>query len=185
MVVGEEETSAVVRGSPTRATELMEAFQEAYVRSVGAAAGCIVYGRPEIDEGIDITFTHTADVHLKDDHKAYLEIQMKSSADGPVEKGSVVTATMRRSRYDLFRAQDVTIHKIVVIHHLPKNMEDWVSLGDEALLLRHRAYWVSLRGHPPIPQGTNSAQVKAPIEQPFDDMALCQIMARIGQGGVP
>jgi hypothetical protein len=185
MVVGEEELSAVVRGSPTRATELMEAFQEAYVRSVAAAAGCVVYGRPEIDEGIDITFTHTSDIHLKDDHKAYLEIQMKSSADGPVEQGSVVTATMRRSRYDLFRAVDVTVNKIVVILHMPADMKDWISLDDESLLLRHRAYWVSVRGSPPITDGVNSAPVKAPVTQPFDDIALCRIMERIGQGGVP
>jgi hypothetical protein len=163
----------------------MEAFQEAYVRGVAAAAGCVVHGRPEIDEGVDITLTHTSETHQTDDNTVYLAIQMKSSSKGLIHEGKFASATMRRNRYDSFRAENVTVHKIVVILHMPAELEDWIRVGDDALLLHHKAYWVSIRGNTPIEPGTESAQVKAPVEQIFDDLALCRIMQRIGQGGVP
>lgn len=176
----------VVRGSSTRDTEMMESFQEAYVRGVAAAAGCVVYGKPEIDEGVDIVLTHRADVHLIGDKTAHLEIQMKSSADGPIENGEYITATLRRSRFDDFRAENITVNKIVVILHMPEDQEEWVTLGDTALSLHHRAYWVNLQGLPAIADPEQkSITVRAPTSQYFDDVALCRMMQRIGQWGKP
>lgn len=166
----------VVRGSSTRDTEMMESFQEAYVRGVAAAAGCVVYGKPEIDEGVDIVLTHRADIHLIGDKTAHLEIQMKSSADGPIENGEYISATLRRSRYDDFRAENITVNKIVVILHMPENQEEWVTLGDTALSLHHLAYWVNLQGLPAIADPEQkSITVRAPTSQYFDDVALCRI----------
>lgn len=176
---------AIVRGSSTRMTDMMEAFQESYVRGVAAAAGCVV-GAPEIDEGVDVTLTHTAGIHLRGDNKAHLEVQMKSSADGPIEKGKFVSASLSRARYDEFRAEDVAVHKIIVVLHMPADQADWLTVGPDALHLRHRAYWVSIRGFAPMSDpGAASTTVRAPTSQIFDDIALCQIMQRIGQRGAP
>jgi len=164
---------------------MMEAFQESYVRGVAAAAGCAI-GRPEIDEGVDVTLTHTAGIHLRGDNKAHLEVQMKSSADGPIQKGEFVSASLRRARYDEFRAEDVAVHKIIVILHMPADQANWLTVGPDALHLHHRAYWVSIRGLPQIadPQAA-STTIHAPTTQVFDDIALCRIMQRIGQRGTP
>ncbi|BCO46431.1 DUF4365 domain-containing protein [Mycobacterium intracellulare] len=182
---GEDVLPAVVRGSPSRIDEMMEAFQEAYVRGVAAAAGCVV-GAPEIDEGVDVTLTHTSDIHLRDDKKAHLEVQMKSSAYGPIENGQFVSTSLKRARYDEFRAVDVAVHKIIVILHMPVLQEDWLTVGADALHLHHRAYWVSIRGMPPIPNAQQASfTVRAPTVQVFDDITLCHIMQRIGQKGAP
>jgi hypothetical protein len=138
-------SAPVVRGSPTRMTEMMESFQEAYVRGVAAGAGCVIAGKPEIDEGVDVRLTHRADVHRQGDKTTHLEIQMKSSAAGPIENGKFVSASLSRARYDDFRANDLSINKIVVILHMPAEQENWLKVGDSALWLHHRAYWVNLR----------------------------------------
>ncbi|WP_082570020.1 DUF4365 domain-containing protein [Mycobacterium sp. Root135] len=179
-------TPPVVRGSPSRIDEMMESFQEAYVRGVAAAAGCIIAGIPAIDEGVDLRLTHRADAHKMGDHTAHLEVQMKSSGKGPIEQGKFVTATLKRSRYDDFRATDLTINKIVVILHMPDDQEKWVKAGETALRLHHRAYWVNLQGLPPIENpDQQSITVRAPTSQIFDDLSLCRMMQRIGQWEKP
>ncbi|WP_454561007.1 DUF4365 domain-containing protein [Mycobacterium haemophilum] len=173
---------SVLRGSEKRITDLMEAFQESYVRGVAAASGCVIVGKPEIDEGIDLVLSHRHDNHQKDKF-AYLQIQMKATADGLVENGKFIKTSLRNDRYELFRNDDPSIHRIVVILHVPESQADWLRVGEKALLLHHHAYWVSIEG-----QAASSAErvtVKAPTTQVFDDVALCRIMARIGQGGAP
>jgi hypothetical protein len=185
MVATGEGTAAlppIVRGSPERTTDLMEAFQESYLRGIVAAAGCVVIGKPEIDEGVDMMLSHRSDTHL-DDPFAFLQVQMKASADGKVEDGKFVKTTLKKNRYNTFRIANPSIHRIVVILHIPEEQEDWLRLGDDAMLLHHHAYWVSLEGKPAIE--TETATVKAPTSQVFDDLELCRIMHRIGQGRAP
>jgi hypothetical protein len=173
---------SVVRGSPKRITDLMEAFQDAYLRGILAAAGCVVVGKPEIDEGVDLMLSHRSTTHA-DDEFAFLQVQLKASAAGPVEDGSFVKTTISKDRYNTFRNPTPSVHRIVVILHLPEGQEDWLRVSDNAMLLHHRAYWVSVEGRPIAT--TESVTVKAPTSQVFDDVALCQIMSRIGQGGAP
>jgi hypothetical protein len=185
MVATGEDTQApppVVRGSAKRITDLMEAFQESYVRGVAAAAGCVIVGKPEIDEGVDVMLSHFADIHLKDKF-AYLQIQMKATTDGLVEEGQFIKTTLRNDRYNLFRNDEPSIHRIVVILHIPEDQQDWLRVGEAALLLHHHAYWVSIEGRPA--STAERVTVKAPTNQIFDDIALCGIMERIGQGGGP
>ncbi|SBS78262.1 conserved hypothetical protein [uncultured Mycobacterium sp.] len=185
MVATEADTHSpppALRGSEKRITDLMEAFQESYIRGVAAAAGCVIVGKPEIDEGIDVMLSHRADIHLKDKF-AFLQIQMKATTEGLVEDGKFIRTQLRQDRYDLFRNDDPSIHRIVVVLHIPENQEDWLRVGDSALLLHHHAYWVSIEGKPA--SAAEKVTVKAPTDQLFDDLALCGIMARIGQGGAP
>ncbi|MEU2254445.1 DUF4365 domain-containing protein [Nocardia xishanensis] len=174
-------SASVLRGSPSRKTDLMEAFQEAYVRAVAAAAGCVVVGRPEIDEGVDIILSHTSNQHRAG--KARLEIQMKATATALSADGSSISARIGRNRYDYFRTDDPAVSKIVVIMHIPRLQDDWLYLTDDALMLRHRSYWVSLHGYPATT--TDSVTVAAPCSNKFDDIALCEMMEKVGRGGRP
>jgi hypothetical protein len=175
---------AIVRGSPKRITDLMEAFQDAYLRGILAAAGCVVVGKPEIDEGVDLMLSHRSITHA-DDEFAFLQVQLKSSAEGPVEDGKFVKTILSKDRFNTFRNPNPSVHRIVVILHLPEDQKDWLQVDKKvnAMLLHHRAYWVSVEGQPVAT--TESVTVKAPTSQVFDDLALCKIMSRIGQGGAP
>lgn len=176
----------VVRGSPKRMNDMMESFQQAYVRGVAAAAGGVVAGKPEIDEGVDLRLTHRADVHQQGDKTAQLEIQLKASADGPIAQGKYISATLSRARYDEIRATDITVNKILVILHMPAAQDKWLKVRSDALWLHHRAYWVNLQGAPPIKNPKQkSLTVRAPTTQVFDDLSLCRMMQRIGQWGKP
>jgi len=172
---------SAVRGSPKRYTDFMEAFQEAYVRSVAAAAGCVI-GRPEIDEGIDLSLTHRAENH-NGDGVARLEVQMKATAVSMPQDCAFVSSSISRDRHNYFCSENPTVPKIVVIMVMPKNPANWLDATSEALLLRNCAYWVNLEGNSEV--ATNKVTIKAPTSQPFTDVALCGIMDRIGKGDKP
>src|SRR5690242_15432502 len=122
--------SSALRGYPARYTDMMEHLQMSYVRAIAASAGCIV-SKPEIDDGIDITLTHKADVHLGD-HIARLEVQLKATSVFN-NQNDYVTATMRRDRWEYYRTKDCTINKIVVIMLMPKDQNEWTLAGHDAL----------------------------------------------------
>ncbi|MEJ7634432.1 DUF4365 domain-containing protein [Aeromicrobium sp.] len=173
---------APLRGSPRRITDLKEAFQDGFVRAVVAASGCVIAGRPEIDEGVDLNLTHRAEVH-QGDGVARLEVQLKATSSPSRIGEEQVGAQIRRDRYDYFRVFDPTIAKIVVILALPSEMDGWVLSSHDELSLRHCAYWVNLAGSPDTDSKT--VTIHAPKTNIFDDHSLCAMMERIGQGGAP
>ena len=172
-----------LRGSPQRLTDFMEQLQLSYLRAVAAAAGCIV-GRPEIDDGVDVTLTHSAPGHLHD-HSARLEVQLKATTALRGRSGEVqaVTARMRRDRWEYYHTPNTTIHKIVVIMTMPRDQAHWTFARHKALSIHHCAYWVNLAKEPESTAA--NPLVSAPTTQVFDDIALCDMMERIGQGGSP
>jgi hypothetical protein len=160
----------------------MEQFEVGYIRAVAAAAGCLSADF-SFDDGIDLFLNHKADSHnFPQDKVARLEVQLKSTHTSDDGSDSV-TSTMRRDRWEYFRTPVATIHKIVVIMSLPQSPEDWVTSGHESLSLHRCAYWVNLVDSPD--SMAVRPTVQASKENIFDDVALCDIMERIGAGGKP
>lgn len=174
------DATLILRGSPERETDHKEAFQRGFVRSIAAAAGAVEL-TPDIDEGVDLMFSHRADEHVGG--KSYVEVQLKATAQERNLAEDVVRAKMTRKRYDYFRQVEPTVNKIVVILALPAGVGDWVRASHDGLLLRDCAYWVNIAGEPEVE--AEEIVVSAPRTNVFDDVALCEIMSRIGQGGVP
>ena len=176
-------TRPPLRGSPKRHTDLMESLQESYLRAVAASAGCVIVGRPEIDEGVDVMLSHTADGHQYD-HTAYLNIQMKSTSAFEGVNAQSISASISGKRWNYFCAPNPTIGKIIVIMSLPKDQAKWTEAAHEALTVRYCAYWVNIEGRTPVDENTTT-KVTAPKSQIFNDIALCDMMERIGRGGKP
>ncbi|TQJ19727.1 DUF4365 domain-containing protein [Mumia xiangluensis] len=159
----------------------MESFQEGYLRAVCASAGCVI-ARPEIDEGIDVSVTHRADSHLATDRVARLEIQLKATTAS--DFGSdFVKVRLGQERYNYYAVSNPSVHKIVVGLAMPADQDQWIVSSHNALSVHYCAYWINLAG-----AGETDAEkkdVKISKAQIFDDVALCDIMERIGQGGAP
>ena len=176
-------TRPPLRGSPKRRTDLMESLEEAYLRAVAASAGCVIAGKPEIDEGVDVMLTHTADSH-QHDHVAYLNVQMKSTSAFEGRNTPYVSASMSGKRWNAFCTPNPTIGKIVVIMSLPRDQANWTVAIHEALTVRYCAYWVNIEGQALVDEDATTT-VTAPKIQIFNDVALCDMMERIGRGGKP
>jgi hypothetical protein len=172
-----------LRGSPKRQTDLMEAFQFSYLRAIAASAGCVIAGVPEIDEGVDVLLSHTADSHQYD-RVAYLQVQMKSTSAFAGKGSEYVSARISGKRWNFYCADNPTIGKIIVVMSIPKDQAHWTFVRHKALSIHHCAYWVNIVGQPQVDEN-GATTVSAPKSQIFNDFALCDIMERIGQGGKP
>lgn len=173
----------LLRGSPERMTNHKEQFQIGYLRAVAAAAGCVVAGVPEVDEGEDIILTHRSARHQNGDKTAYLGVQLKATSQFIDSTLDYVESNMRWDRYDVFRSLNPSIPRIVIIMSLPENQADWITASHGFLAVRHCSYWVNLAGAPE--RRGERPKFRAPKTNVFDDAALCGIMERVGHGGKP
>lgn len=175
-------SALVLRGSPHRKTNFMEEFQKAYLAAIAAAAGCTI-GAFNVDDGIDAQLNHKSDAHTQlPDRTARLELQLKATHQQPAKSGAV-SIQMARDRWDYYRTANPTIHKIVVILHMPNNAADWIKVSSSKLEMYHCSYWTNLAHS--TPSNAERPTVVASAGNIFDDTALCEIMAKIGQGGAP
>jgi hypothetical protein len=161
----------------------MEALQESYLRAIVASAGCVVVGKPEIDEGVDLEIKHTSTAHTLSDGVARLEIQMKATSVYAGVATNKISVKMSGERFNHFAVKNPTMDKIVVIMSMPAKQEHWTYSRRKGLTIHHSAYWVNLAGENPVI--TSQTNVSAPTLQVFDDVALCDMMERIGRGDPP
>lgn len=84
--------------------------------------------------------------------------------------------------YNLLRLPTQT-PRILVVLALPGKQIDWLSVTSEALMLRHCAYWVSLRGQPET-ENAAATTISIPEVQQFDPEALRMLMEKSRSGAI-
>lgn len=172
--------AAPLRGT-INSTQQQEAFQRAYLQAIVSAAGCTV-AHWDVDDGIDAMIKHRSAQH-KGSRDHFLQIQLKATGTlSPGGPEGTVSAQFSEDRYELFAETDPTIHKIVVIMIQPKGVAEWLAASHDSLAIRHCSYWVNIAGTTP---SSSRPYVHAPRANVFDDLSLCDMMQRIGQGGAP
>ena len=87
--------------------------------------------------------------------------------------------SLKRKNYEDLRI-DRAIPLILVIVELPKPDSEWITISENELVLRKRAWWTSLKGQDPI-QG-DSKTVVIPESQCLDVNVLIELMARSREG---
>jgi len=160
----------------------MEMLQDSYLRAVAAAAGCTM-AKPEPDDGIDWTLTHSSALHTAD-CQIDLKVQLKSTWTSlPNPTNGFVSVNLENERLEMLARKRVMVHRILVAMIVPQDVAEWVEASHDYLSLKHCAYWRSLVGE--VPSGDNYTAVRVSTNQIFDDVALCEVMERIGKGGAP
>ena len=159
-----------------------EQMSRAYVLAVAAAARCST-ATPEPDyDGVDIEIRQSAE------HERFtqsrLEVQLKATSSDVV-RDDHVAFRLKAEHYDKLRDEKVYVPRILVVLVLPPGdvPDRWLYQHPRAMLLRHCAYWVSLRGAPAI--AGESTTVHVPLDQRFNVSHLLCIMQRIGDGALP
>lgn len=89
---------------------------------------------------------------------------------------------LNRRSYDILRSNGQ--HPAVsVVLDLPHNPDRWLEVSDDALLLRHRAYWASLAGAPPR-SGRQTVAVDLPAKNVLNLAAPNALMDGDMSGGL-
>jgi hypothetical protein len=114
-----------------------------------------------------------------------LGIQLKSTRQATVGE-EVVSYRLDLRAYDILRATDVSYPALLVLLVLPTDPHMWVTATEKRLVLRHCAYWVSLRGakerRPPGRAKSPKVSIEIPRTHQFTVRGLKQIMRRFEAG---
>jgi hypothetical protein len=86
--------------------------------------------------------------------------------------------------YNDLRGKDFHIPRILVVVFVPNALESWLDQSEDRLLMKHCAYWASLREAPETTNRT-SVTVQLPRIQQFTVDSLKSMMRLIGNGGSP
>jgi hypothetical protein len=65
---------------------------------------------------------------------------------------------------------------------VPPNVNDWITSDPDELILRHRAFWYSLRGQPETANAT-AVTLQIPLSQRLTVVSLNTMMQNIATGG--
>jgi len=154
-----------------------QAFSFAYARAVAAIAGFTVFSSEVDDDSIDIGFAAGGLVP----HRPHIEAQMKCSADDAL-RAEDFSFPLSIKNYDDLRAETY-VPRILIVVRVPPAVSDWADQTEDRLLLRHCAYWRSLRGEPDSLNATVTLRLCR--AQTFGPEALDEMMARVEAGGLP
>lgn len=161
-----------------------EQFSKAYIRAIASVAGYATYEHTVDDDSIDLGISSRGKSGSKKSPR--LEIQLKCpyrhNVINPSGTASYVIST---KNYDDLRDPDVYVPRILVVVVIPRDISDWIDdTSDQELLVRHCAYWASLRGRGPS-ANTKTVTVNLPSTNLFTVNALKSLMDTVAAGGAP
>jgi hypothetical protein len=160
----------------------------AYLHAVAARAGvgCKVSSRHDDNAGVDAELTgwgpfpnggYLQEVDIK--------VQLKATLKQPAIVGDFLSYSLSGiKQYNDLRTDTVSAPRILVVLILPPDEKEWLTLTQDALVLRKCAYWVSLRGAVSSANDT-SQTVYLPKNQKFDPDGLMRILSQVSRGDIP
>jgi Domain of unknown function (DUF4365) len=80
--------------------------------------------------------------------------------------------------YDDLRNPRVLVPRMLVVFVMPESHESWLQITEDALNLRHCAYWFSLSGRPEA-SGETSARVHIPRANVLTAASLRTLMEKV------
>lgn len=145
-----------------------EALSCVYVRAVAARAGYTMSTPSPDRDGVDLQ------IHAGGARRPALNVQLKATVNLERRGDGHVRYPLKRRNYDLLRIETQTPRLLVVLD-LPNEEDRWMTVTEDELVLRHRAYWLSLQGYK---ETANKESITIPIPEGnlFDVEGLRRLM---------
>jgi hypothetical protein len=154
-----------------------EVMSRAYVQAIAGRCGLTCSLR-DFDYGIDVTFhdiRRRGSRHLESGFK--LDVQAKSTTTRNMTDTHVVY-DLDVKNYEDLRDPEVGCPRLLVLLVLPEDEAEWTEQTEDRLLLRHAAYWLSLKGWEPT-TNQKSVRVLLPRTNLFSVQALETLMDKV------
>jgi len=162
---------------------IQEGLSRAYVTAVAHMAG-MNCANSEHDYGIDGSLI---DVRVLPNGRRCesgfkIDFQLKATINMDIHESKIHFPLEAKNYNDLVEV-DVGTPRILIVYFMPESQEDWLSLTKEHLILKHCAWWCSLRGLPAT-TNTSTRTVEIPMNQVFCVEELKSMIARVKGGQV-
>jgi hypothetical protein len=158
-------------------------FGCAYVRAVAHAAGYVVdtAGRWADEDGVDLTIHALTGTGRT--RSPRLEVQVKTTTLALVGDPFPIDLGVK-NYHELRSVGPYETPRLLVVVSVPEQRSDWLTATPEQLVLRHTAYFHSLRGYPDTPN-TDKIRVHLQRASVFHPDRLQAIMVGVEQGNPP
>lgn len=158
-----------------------EQFSIAYLHAIASVAGYRTL-EPNVDDDSIDWCVKARGLHGRR-RSPQVDLQLKCTERIASRNGSFAFPLSIKNYNDL-RGDDVHVPRILVVVFVPDTLDLWLEQSEERLLMKHCAYWVSLRDAPET-ANTTSVTIGLPRANQFTVEALRSMMLRIGHGGSP
>ena len=164
-------------GTMLTVADQKERFSLLYVKALATRAG-FVTSVPELDrDSVDLR------IQAGGPHRPAIDLQLKATTDLGEPHAGFLPFRLTIKNYRDLRAETQTPRLLVVLE-LPKDESRWMTVTTEELILRRRAYWLSLqRGHEEV-VGQQTATVRIPENNVFDVKTLQTLMEQSRSGEI-
>ena len=162
--------------TPLTVPDQKEALSRAYVRAVAARAG-FATADPDFDrDGVDLR------IQAGGAMRPALDLQLKATVNLGEPHGGNFRFPLNRRNYELLRIETQT-PRLLVVFNMPRDQSEWMAITTTELVLRHCAYWLSLKGCEET-DNRSSVTVRIPSNNLFDVNGLHALMKQSRKGGV-
>ena len=153
-----------------------EALSRVYALAVAASAGYVTADTDFDRDGVDLR------IHSGGAMRPALDLQLKATINLTVSQDGHYRFPLNRHNYDLLRLETQTPRLLVVLD-LPREEKRWITITADELVLRRRAYWLSLKGCEAT-DNRSSVTVRIPEGNVFDVDNLRTLMDQSRRGAV-
>lgn len=164
-------------------TRQQEQFSIAYIHSIASVAG---YGVEEIRvdvDSVDLTITQYGDAETYPLIEG-LKVQLKCTyAHIPDTGKGHLSFPISIKNYNDLRRKSLN-PRVLVVLHVPRNIDLWLGHSEDSIVLNHCAYWTSLREWPDTDNAENIT-IDLPLSQRFTVSELKGLMEILAGGGRP
>ena len=164
-------------GTLLTAPDQKEGLSLVYATALATRAGFLT-SVPEPDrDSVDIR------IQAGGPRRPALELQLKATVDLGAPQAGVLPFRLSIKNYNDLRILTQTPRLLVVLE-LPKDESRWMTVTAEELVLRRRAYWLSLQqGHDEV-VGQQTVTVRIPEHNVFDVETLLTLIERSRNGEI-
>ena len=147
-----------------------------YVKALAARAG-FATSVPEPDrDSVDLR------IQAGGPRRPALDLQLKATDALGEPQAGFLPFRLKIKNYGDLRVETQT-PRLLVVFELPRDKSRWMTVTAEELVLRRRAYWLSLQGHEEV-DGRETVTVHIPEKNVFNVDALQALMERSRKGEV-
>ena len=148
-----------------------------YVKALAARAGFMT-SVPEPDrDSVDLR------IQAGGSRRPALDLQLKATAALDEPQASFVPFRLTIKNYSDLRVETQT-PRLLVVFELPGDESRWMTVTAEELVLRRRAYWLSLQQGYAEDARQQTVTVRIPEHNVFDVEALRELMERSRKGEI-
>ena len=142
-----------------------------YVKALAARAGFMT-SVPDLDrDSVDLR------IQAGGPRRPALDLQLKATAALDEPRASFVPFRLTIKNYNDLRVETQT-PRLLVVFELPGDESRWMTVTAEELVLRRRAYWLSLQQGYAEDARQQTVTVRIPEHNVFDVEALRELMER-------